>query len=308
MSLRSVMLPDQQRSCLARRLDAGDNLRLIEAHSGLSAMIASRSRSGERQFDGLWASSLTGSATRGLPDSEMGEIARRLDLLDEILAATDLPVLVDGDTGGTESQMEYFCNRLETRGASGIIVEDQCFPKRNSLSVDVRHELEDPERFAAKISRGKRVLRSSSFRIIARIESFIAGYGLDDALVRARAYLCAGADGLMIHSKNSDPSEVFEFLRAYHHLCQELGMRRTLVVVPTTYNQVSCQDLFDRGANVVIHANHLLRAAHLAMEETCHRILETDRSYEAEKFCSSISDVFELVGYQDLIQRDLQYE
>jgi phosphoenolpyruvate phosphomutase len=302
-------LPEDRRPKLRQQLATGRGVRLVEAHNGLSALVGSRARfetvGGTREFDGLWISSLTSSAARGLPDAELTMFNSILDAVDEAILATDKPILVDGDTGGDPVHFEYFCRKLELRGVSGIIVEDQRLPKRNSLCLDTTQHLEDPAVFARKIERGRNVLRTRDFMIFARLESFIAGAGLSDALERARAYLQAGADGIMIHSNERGPHQVYAFLDGYEALCAELGRRPPTVCVPTTYNHVPGEELFARGFDVVIHANHLLRAAHAAMEQVCRRLLEDDRSDGVTDLCSPVKRLLDDVGFTAILEREM---
>jgi phosphoenolpyruvate phosphomutase len=176
------------------------------------------SANGSAQFDGIWISSLTSSAARGLPDMEMYILERRLELIEEVSNVSDRAIVVDGDTGGDASMFEYLCVRLEAMGISCVVIEDKQHPKRNSLSSKSSHVLEDPLVFAAKIRRAKAVLKSADFLIFARLESLIAGNSVDDALERAAIYLAAGVDGIMIHSKSESPDAIFEFLTRYHAL------------------------------------------------------------------------------------------
>jgi phosphoenolpyruvate phosphomutase len=229
---------------------------------------------------------------------------RRLETIEEIINVTNKPLIVDGDTGGEAVNFEYFCSRLELMGVSAVIIEDKKYPKRNSLSTETTHTLEDTEVFANKIQRGRKVLLSQDFMIFARLESLIANQSIDDALARARIYLLAGVDGLMIHSKKRTIDEVRSFLEGYQALSAELGFRKPVVCVPTTYNAVTDEELFRYGVDVVIHANHLLRAAHHAMQRVCHTILKNGRSLEADELCTPVSHIFEFVGFNDVVARD----
>jgi phosphoenolpyruvate phosphomutase len=309
MTLQYCVMPEQRRGYLRDRLDAGDNLRLIEAHSGLSALVATSARSNgspdhAAQFDGIWISSLTCSAARGLPDMEMYVLERRVELVEEVINVCDKAIVVDGDTGGDPVVFEYLCARLEGMGVCCVVIEDKQHPKRNSLSLNSSHVLEDPHVFAAKIRRAKRILRSSDFMIFARLESLIAGGSVDDALERAAVYLKAGADGIMIHSKGRSPDPIFEFLTRYQAMSAEIGLQRPLMCVPTTYNMVPAGELFRRGVRIVIHANHLLRASHFAMRQVCEQILRHDRSLEVDNVCTPVSEIFSVVGYEAALARE----
>lgn len=266
--------------------------RILEAHSGISALVVQ-----ESGFDGLWVSSLTSSATRGLPDAEL--IDNRLSIIDEICNVTSKPVIVDGDTGGSPEQFEYLVNRLERRGVSAVIIEDKVFPKRNSLDANGRQILEEPHTFAQKIRRGKDISIMSGFMVIARLESLIAGIGVGDAIKRADLYIDAGADGIMIHSKDSEPNDILEFAEAYR---KRFGLH--LVAVPTTYNRVTDRELVAHGFDIIIHANHLLRASYSAMLKVAEVILTNDRSLEAEALCAPVNDIFKLVGMDRIREYD----
>lgn len=300
---------EARRGELRRRLNNGDKLRIIEAHSGLSAQVATAAsisaQEGEsRQFDGLWVSSLTSSASRGLPDMAMYAIERRMELVSEILAASSLPLIVDADNGGDATNFEYLCRYLEAAGASAVVIEDKRFPKRNSLSLNVEHDLEDVDIFSQKITRGRCGLLTDDFLIIARLESLIAGGSVGDAVSRAKAYLTAGADGILIHSKAGTATEVIEVLKAIREWLPQKDNHIPLVVVPTTYNRIKTTDLFDLGADIVIHANHLLRAAHAAIAEACGSILSHDRSFEATAASTSVEELFRISGYAAALTRD----
>ena len=305
MHLDQSTLPESRRPKLRSLVQSGAPIRAIEVHSGLSAMVCSQAvgpagLGPSAQFDAFWVSSLTGSASRGLPDMEMYAVERRLELVDEVCHATTRPIIVDGDTGGEATALEYLSVRLEAMGVSAVVVEDKQHPKRNSLSLDSSHVLEQPDLFAAKIRRARRALRSDSFMIFARLESLIAGETVEDALRRAEIYVAAGAHGVMIHSKDKDAGPIFEFLDRF----RRLGYTEPVICVPTTYNSVRAQELFDRGAQIVIHANHMLRAAHFAMRQACETILANDRTLELDNMCTPVTELFRLVGYDAALQRE----
>ena len=313
MTLRYRIEPERRRPRLKAVLAAGGWARLMEAHSGLSGMVANTAQLAladgtSKEFDGLWLSSFTTSALKGLPDAEIVSLEARLDLLDEILFVTDKPVVVDADTGLEAMHFEYTCAKLEARGVSAVIIEDKRYPKRNSLAPTADQTLEAPGAFAAKIRRGKSALRSADFMIIARLESLVANQGQADALARAEAYLQAGADGIMIHSRQKQPEEVFAFAEAYARLCQQRGSWKPLICAPTTYNTVTEAALRAHGFNVVIYANHLLRAAYAAMSQTCTAILAHDRSLEAEAGCAPVQTLFDVVGFSEVLRKDRQDE
>lgn len=305
MTLRARVLPEDRRPLLRDLLSRGRPVRAIEAHSGLSSLVASAAQT-ERggRFDALWLSSLTISAAAGLPDSELTGLDRRLDAIAEVAHASDRPLIVDGDTGGDAVNFEYLCRRLETIGVSAVVVEDKRHPKMNSLAHDAPQELEDPAVFTRKLQRGLSARVRDDFLVFARIESLIAGRPLDEAVLRARTYLDGGADGVMIHSRTKDPGEVFAFLEAYEELSRSRGERKPVICVPTSYNRVPAAELFERGANIVIHANHLLRSAYLAMQQTCEQILDSDRALEADGRCAPVREIFDAVGFSDVLRRD----
>ncbi|MGZ5443155.1 MAG: isocitrate lyase/phosphoenolpyruvate mutase family protein [Thermoanaerobaculia bacterium] len=302
------ILPEHRRARLKERLATGDRLRLIEAHSGLSGIVGDsalwETSSGTVQFDGLWLSSLTCSAVKGLPDVELNMMERRLETIDEVLTVTTKPVVVDGDTGGAEENFEYLCAKLESMGVSAVVIEDKTGPKRNSLSASARQIMEAPETFGRKIQRGKERLRSSDFLVFARIESLIAGLDVADAIQRARIYLEYGADGILIHSRERTPYQIVAFLDAYRKLCDEIGFRRPVLAVPTSYNLVPATALFQAGVDIVIYANHLLRATVAAMRIVCQQILEQDKSSEVEQHCVPIPDLFDMIGFSEIVRRD----
>ncbi len=217
MTLLNNILPEDRRGKLRALLIEKKTVRVMEAHNGLSGLIANNTQvEGEsgnkkilREFDALWESSLTDSASKGHPDIEVVSFDSRLQTINEILAVTRKPMIVDGDTGGEANSFEYTVTKLERAGVSAVIIEDKVFPKRNSLESGTQQTLQEPEVFAQKIARGKKIQATSDFMIIARLESLIAGHGLEDALKRARIYLKAGADGIMIHSKSKPRTRSF---------------------------------------------------------------------------------------------------
>ncbi|MFX1321998.1 MAG: phosphoenolpyruvate mutase [Promethearchaeota archaeon] len=311
LKLKSRILPDERRRLLKDLLQNKDLVRIIEAHNGLSAIIANNIKETSQdeilEFDGFWASSFTDSAAKGYPDIEVLGVESRYETLRQILNGSNKPIIIDGDTGGEAANFEYFVRTLEDMGVSMVIIEDKKFPKRNSLEGGTIQDQEDPDIFATKIKRGKGIQISDDFMIVARIESLIAGSGLEDAIYRAKKYSLAGADGIMIHSKQSDPREILEFAKEYEKLTKELGFRKPLVCIPTTYNTITENELKEHGFNIVIYANHLLRAAHKAMKETASIILRNKRAFEAESMCSPVKTVFKDVGFLDVKEKDMIY-
>ena len=308
MSIEGIVRPWERLRALRECLDKKGFARILEAHSGLSGIIAERAsvqKDGEViEYDGIWESSLTDSATKGLPDASIVGYDSRVHTIDEILNVTTKPIIVDGDTGCEPALFEYLVKRLERLGVSAVIIEDKVYPKRNSLDPSANQDLEAPAVFADKIMAGKGVTSTDEFMIIARLESLIAGKGVEDALERAEQYILAGVDGIMIHSSKQDPAEILTFAEAYRSLCQRLRRRPELVCVPTTYNTVTEAELVSSGFTIIIHANHLLRAAYKAMTEAARTILMGGRSLEADPLCAPVKEIFSVVGYDEIIRKD----
>ena len=310
MILESKVTPWERSSALRKSIARKGFVRILEAHSGLSGIVAENARvvtDGEVfEYDGLWESSLTDSATKGMPDASIVGYDSRTHTIDEILNVTSKPIIVDGDTGGEPVQFEYLVRHLERLGVSAVIIEDKVYPKRNSLDSSASQDLEDPTVFADKLTAGKQVAATDEFMVIARLESLIAGTGLNDALERAEQYILAGADGIMIHSSDKDPEEILQFTQAYEPLCRRLGDRPVLVSVPTTYNTITEAELVASGFNIIIHANHLLRAAYKAMCEAARTILVSGRSLEVNPLCAPVPEIFSTVGFDRVTQKDRQ--
>ncbi len=310
MTFEAKITPWQRLGALKEQIERKGFVRLIEAHNGISGLVGETvtvDRDGEQVgFDGFWESSLTDSASKGLPDVELIGSESRLHTIDEIFAVTTKPMVVDGDTGGDPDGFRYLVTQLERRGVSAVIIEDKIFPKRNSLDPTADQVLEIPSVFAEKIAAGKEAQVTSEFMIIARLESLIAGRGLDDALERAEIFVRAGADGVMIHSRSSSPEEILAFTKAFPspELCESLGRRPLLVSVPTNYNSITDTELVEAGFNMVIHANHLMRSALGSMRTISESILSNDRSLEADEICAPVRDLFNIVGYDRIQQRD----
>jgi 2-methylisocitrate lyase-like PEP mutase family enzyme len=297
MSLSQPCLPEVRRPSLRAALGEGRLLRAIECHNPLSAMLGAASAGAHGQrFDALWASGFANATAMGLPDAELSLLERRLDSVADIAAVTSLPMIVDADTGGDELAFACLCRRLETLGVSAVIVEDKTGAKRTSLAASVRHQMEEPETFVRKIASAKAAMLSGDVMIFARIESLIAGLGLDDALSRAEIYLASAPDGLVIHSKDSSAREILAFMERYQALQQRLGIRKPLVLIPTAYNHVTGTELHALGASIVIHANHMVRAAFEAMKQTARILLDHDRSLEADAICAPVAELFDAVG------------
>jgi phosphoenolpyruvate phosphomutase len=287
--------PDYRRKYLKKLIELKPIIRVIEAHNGLSARIAETTRINigdeVREFDAIWESSLTDSASKGKPDIEVVDLTSRTQTINEILEVTTKPIIVDGDTGGLTEHFVYMVKTLERLGVSAVIIEDKTFPKRNSLLDGAKHTLEDIDKFCEKIRAGISARVTRDFMIIARIESLIAGKSVSDAVIRANSYIDAGADAIMIHSKDKKPTKLIEFCDRY----KQLENKIPLVVVPTSYNQFTEDELYELGASIVIYANHLLRASYNAMKKTAEIILENKRSLETDNICMPIKEVINLI-------------
>jgi len=284
--------PDIRRKMLKRLIESKPIVRILESHNGLTGLIAEKTKVDNDEFDGMWLSSLTHSASKGKPDTQYVDITTVSQTLGEIFDVTTKPMIVDLDNGGLVEHFKPMVRSLERLGVSAVIIEDKIGNKRNSLFEDTSNQLQDSvEDFSYKISEGKKSLVTKDFMIMARIESFILGNGLEDAIERAEAYIKAGADGIMIHSKSKTPDEIILFCEEYN----KFKKRAPLVVVPSTYNKVTEKQLTDIGVNVVIYANHLLRSAYPSMVDTATSILQNKRSYEANDKCLPIKQVLELI-------------
>lgn len=244
------------------------------------------------EFDGMWGSSLTDSTSRAKPDIEAVDISARLKLIDQIFEVTTKPLIFDGDTGGIPEHFQFTVRSLERLGVSAVIIEDKTGLKKNSLFGNEVHQTQDSiENFCRKIRAGKQAQVTEDFMIIARIESLILDKGIEDAIERAKAYIEAGADGIMIHSRKKDPQEIFDFCERYN----QLPNRKILVAVPSSYNSVTEEALQEKGVNVVIYANQLLRAAYPAMLAVAQSILTNHRSLECDSSLMSIKEILNLI-------------
>ena len=271
-------------------------VRILEAHSALSGLIAENTeveRNGQSfSFDGIWSSSLTDATAKGKPDIEAVDITSRLNTVNEIFEVTTKPMIFDADTGGKIEHFEFTVKSLERTGVSAVIIEDKTGLKKNSLFGNDVHQTQDSvENFCEKIKKGKASQLSDDFMIIARIESLILEAGMDDALSRASAYIMSGADGIMIHSRHKDPSEIIEFMKRF----RATDKSTPVVVVPSSFNSVTIEEFTAMGVNVVITANHMLRASYPAMLKVAESILNNGRSLEAESNCMSIHQILEFI-------------
>ena len=290
--------PDIRRRRLRRLLNAKPIVRVMEAHSGLSGLIVENTcvvkNNVKHEFDAMWLSSLTDSTLKGKPDNESVDITSRLRTVNDILEVTTKPIIYDGDSGGLPEHFVFLVRSLERLGVSAVIIEDKVGLKQNSLfetgNVQKQAPIEDQ---CHKIKVGKQAQITDDFMIIARCESLIAGAGEDNAIARCRAYCEAGADGIMIHSKAKTPDEIKSFVKRFR---AEVSADKPIVVVPSTYAQITEEELAAVGVNIVIYANQLLRAAYPAMKKCAERILECERAQEASaEFCMPIKEIISLI-------------
>lgn len=298
---QQLSMPEHRRSRLKKLLQYKPCLSVMEAHNGLTGLIVEHTRvqspGGVRQFDAMWVSSLCDSTAKGKPDIELVDLTSRIQTLEEIMEVTTKPIILDGDTGGLTEHFAYNVRTLERLGISAVIIEDKTGLKKNSLfGTEARQEQEDVDAFCQKIRAGINARKTHDFMIIARCESLILDKGMEDALKRCFAYVQAGVDGVMIHSCKKDPAEILAFCRLF----RQRDPHTPLVVVPTTYNSITEEELQKAGVNIVIHANHLLRSAFPAMQRTAKTILTHGRSLEAEEGCMSIKEILTLIPSQDV--------
>ena len=288
--------PDIRRASLRRLLAAKPVVRILEAHSGLSGLIAEHAQvtkeDGIHQFDGMWSSSLTDSTSKGKPDIEAVDLTTRLQSLTDILECTTKPIIYDGDTGDIPEHFVFTVRTLERNGVSAVIIEDKKGLKKNSLfGTEAKQVLATEEEFCEKISAGKKAQVTKDFMIIARIEEIIAGYSVDEAITKAFAAVKAGADGVMIHSKDKTGEDIKEFCAKFRAEYKNIP----IVLVPTTYNQFTEKELGEWGANIIIYANHMLRASYPAMRKCAETILQAERSLEVNDMCMPIKEILELI-------------
>ena len=281
--MEKLALPDFRRARLKKVLQMRDVVKIMQVHSGLTGLIVEKTivADGDNidQFDGMWLSSLWDSTDRGKPDIELVDMTSRLKTIGEVLDVTTKPIILDGDTGGLTEHFVYNVRTLERQGVSAVIIEDKTGLKKNSLfGTEVAQTQDTIENFCAKIAAGKAVQRTDDFMIIARCESLILEKGQEDALKRCHAYVEAGADGIMIHSRQKSPKEIFDFCDAF----RETDKTTPIVVVPTSFNEVTAEELASHGINIIIYANQMLRAAYPAMTHVAESILKNHRSAEIE--------------------------
>lgn len=291
-----LSLPDIRRIRLKKSIQMKGTVTAIEAHSGITGLIAEKTvvyQNGEaHQFDAMWVSSLCDSTAKGKPDIELVDMTSRLRTIDDIMEVTTKPIIFDGDTGGMTEHFVYTVKTLERMGVSMIIIEDKTGLKRNSLfGTEVKQTQDSIQNFCAKIKAGKNAQKTKDFMICARIESLILDQSMDDALERAFAYIGAGADAIMIHSRKKDPTEIFEFIANF----RSKNQTTPLVVVPTSFNAVTEEEFKQRGVNIVIYANQLTRSGFPAMQQAARTILENHRAKECDDICMPIKDIITLI-------------
>lgn len=291
-----LAMPEYRRKRLRQLINMRPIVKAIEVHSGLTGLIAENTvveQNGELdQFDAMWLSSLCDSVARGKPDIELVDLTSRFRTIDEVMEVTTKPIIFDGDTGGLVEHFVYTVRSLERMGVSAVIIEDKTGLKKNSLfGNDVIQTQDSIEHFCEKIAAGKKVQLTDEFMIIARIESLILEKGAEDALTRARAYVKAGADGIMIHSRSKSPDEVIEFCRLF----RAENKTTPLVAIPTSYNSVTEAELAKSGVNIVIYANQLTRSAFPAMKKTAEDILRYHRAMEADERLLPIKDIITMI-------------
>ena len=271
-------------------------IRIMEAHNGLTALIVEKAsgkhNASVRTFDGIWVSSLCDSTSKGKPDIELVDFTSRCGTLEEIMDVTTKPVILDGDTGGKTEHLVFNIRTLERIGVSAVILEDKIGLKKNSLfGTEAEQHQDTIEHFSKKLAACKKAQRGEDFMVIARIESLILKAGQKDALKRAEAFISAGADGIMIHSREKSPEEIILFCDAFKKIHPDVPV----VVVPSSFNNITETELKNIGVNVVIYANQLLRSAYPAMMKTAELILSNERAKEADNLCMPIKEILTLI-------------
>ena len=291
-----LAMPEFRRKRLRQLLKMRPIVKTLEVHSGLTGLIAEKTiveNNGELdQFDAMWISSLCDSTAKGKPDIELVDMSSRIRTIDDVMDVTTKPIILDGDTGGLIEHFVYNVRTLERMGVSAIIIEDKTGLKKNSLfGTEVEQTQDSIENFCAKIRAGKQAARTDEFMLIARIESLILEKGMEDALNRAFAYVEAGADGIMIHSRQKSPDEIVQFCKKF----REKDAETPIVVVPTSFNIITEEELAEAGVNIVIYANQLTRSAFPAMQETAVTILKNHRAKEADDKLMPFNDIIRLI-------------
>ncbi len=291
-----LAMPEYRRKRLRQLIKMTPIVKAMEAHSGLTGLIVEKTvveHDGRLdQFDAMWVSSLCDSTAKGKPDIELVDMTSRFRTIDDIMEVTTKPIIFDGDTGGLTEHFVYTVRSLERMGVSAIIIEDKKGLKKNSLfGTEVEQTQATIEEFSAKITAGKKAQLTDDFMIIARIESLILERGMDDALERARAFVKASADGIMIHSRKKDPAEILEFCDRF----REEDKETPIVVVPSSFNTITEEELSLHGVNIVIYANQLTRSAFPAMQKTAQDILKYHRAKEVDDRLLPIKDIITLI-------------
>ena len=291
-----LAMPEFRRKRLRQLIQMRSIVKVLEVHSGLTGLIAEKTvvESNGRldQFDAMWISSLCDSTAKGKPDIELVDMSSRIRTIDDVMDVTTKPIILDGDTGGLVEHFVYNVRTLERMGVSAVIIEDKTGLKKNSLfGTEVAQTQDSIENFCEKIQAGKQVLRTDDFMIIARIESLILERGMEDALKRAAAYVQAGADGIMIHSRKKSPDEILEFC----HKFRMADADTPIVVVPTSFNSITEEELAKAGVNIVIYANQLTRSAFPAMQSTAEEILKNHRALEVDSKLMPFKDIIRLI-------------
>lgn len=289
-------LPDIRRSRLRKLLAAKGLVTVMEAHDGITGLICEKTivsdNGGAHQFDAIWSSSLCDSTVEGKPDIELVDMTSRFRHVNEVMEVTTKPIIFDADTGGMTEHFVYTVRTLERMGVSMVIIEDKTGLKKNSLfGTEVEQTQDSIENFSTKIAAGKKAQKTRDFMICARIESLILERGMEDALERAFAFTKAGADAIMIHSRKKDPSEIFKFVNRF----RKEDATTPIVVVPTSFNTVTEEEFKEKGVNIVIYANQLIRTGFPAMQAAAKAILEHHRAKEADDMCMSIKDIITLI-------------
>ena len=288
----SETFPQSRVSRLKRLIYSKDIVRILESHNSLTGLIIENLKLKNREFDGMWSSSLTDSATKGKPDNSSVDFSSRIASLNEMMDVTSKPLVFDADNGGQVEHLPFLIKSLERSGVSAIIMEDKIGLKKNSLFKNQKGTKQDkPELFAKKIKKICDARQLNDFMVIARIESFIVGKGLNDALRRAEIYSKAGVDAILIHSKEKTPREIFSFAKQFIKSKNYVPM----VAVPSTYSKVYEKDLIKNGFKLVIYANQLLRAAYPSMVNTAKAILNHSRAFEADKKIIPIKEIINLI-------------
>lgn len=288
--------PDIRRKRLRRLIESKAIVRILESHSGLTGLIIENTKvelNGKtNEFDGMWSSSLTDSTSKGKPDIEAVDLTTRLQSINDMLETTTKPLIYDGDTGGKTEHFVFTVRTLERLGVSAIIIEDKTGLKKNSLfGTEIKQEQDSIKNFSNKIKSGKLSQITNDFMIIARIESFILGNTLQDAIVRAKAYVESGADGIMIHSKEKSGEDIKSFCENFRKLNQDTP----IIVVPSTFNHIKESEFIKWGVNVVIYANHMLRSSYPAMLNVAKSILVNERSSDCNDSCMPIKEILTLI-------------